>query len=682
MPIFLKQHILEVDIEKYPTHFEPHKGSLTIGDLHANPVKLMYSLLRHGVLKFKNEETAAEDYDDFVKLYHDSNNITTYEFEGERPYSYADLIFQISDAENKLQNAINGNKYRPSFKELLSGIGIEIDEINDKTDLNNLREQIKETQTNIETQLKAIIHSSDEEQIKKLTAEQKNAKNALNRIDEFEEQLNRLNKYKSGAENLKQKIIAEFPPIKDKFNNFLSKLEVKDKGLLRLIGDELADRGHNDFFMLRLMQFLHGKDINFNVTISNHSNEFVTYFESLNGTGEQSKIVTDDESPSIASLKALIDAGIISIEELDTIVKDIYFPSLKAIDYQIIKGEPPKIRLFTHAPVRFDTIEKIANTFGIDYQDSDVYALAATIDAINARVQKELKKGTLNAFLKLEEGVRPDKMLSEEVEETPLLYLIWNRWDEDKDRDDTARPDKKEGESAYDIEYYHGHDTFISNSPHIFNTDNSIGKKSSTAEDITNYQNRCTTLKNPSLSEKDKKMYTDVVKGFDYTVFLSEYKPLSFWDKYAFTRGIKNFFMNLFGSKKEKTELPEIQRVGIDPLAPPAYEAPIGEHQIENAVSSEHAWQHGGHPAQNPVETPEMQLEATSSQTGATNLKSGSDKMEKNTWAKATPIHPHVSDSAETPPPTTGEVKAQLHHFKKSQETASETTPLIPPFKP
>ncbi|HHS7962876.1 TPA: Dot/Icm T4SS effector WipA, partial [Legionella pneumophila] len=69
-----------IDIYNYPNEFEDNLGSISLGDLHGNAIKLIHFLFRHKIIKFKTEiinfheayqqfVTIYEQYDDMVQEY-------------------------------------------------------------------------------------------------------------------------------------------------------------------------------------------------------------------------------------------------------------------------------------------------------------------------------------------------------------------------------------------------------------------------------------------------------------------------------------------------------------------------------------------------------------------------------------------------------------------------------------
>ncbi len=483
---FIRQRIHDVNIEKYPQSFEPHQGSMTVGDLHGNPVKLIYSLIRHNAVKFKEGINPEQAYDEFVALYNESGNITTINGNNQE-----EIGSKIRSLEISIQRAVEGNKTSTSFPPLsilLEKIGTSSADLSSGgvAHINGLIDekiqQVIPAASTLDTEIVSLNLKLKENSDDPLVTEWTEKLAILTDLQKAQIRMASVSKdqaevavQKENIEKLNIQVKENFPDIIARFNAFLDKLEVDRKpGLIRLIGDELADRGKNDYFMLAFMNYLKEKDVNFKITISNHSNEFITFNE-----GVQSEVVSSYDRPSLAGLKLLLDNDIVSKATMDGWVNNAYTPNLKAIDYQLADGNPPTIRLFTHAPVRFDIIEKIANKLGVGYQDGTANDLAHTIDSINAALAEHIQAGTIHTLCTISPDIDPAGLSPQEIEEHPLVYLIWNRWNSTVDQDETARPAEKKGffdVTRYNLEYYHGHDGAFSKSPHVFNLDNGIGK--------------------------------------------------------------------------------------------------------------------------------------------------------------------------------------------------------------
>jgi hypothetical protein len=245
------------------------------------------------------------------------------------------------------------------------------------------------------------------------------------------------------------------------FKQFIEQLEIEDKKtLIRLIGDEFADRGFNDYFTLILLKLVSqdGAKIH-NILISNHGLEFIAFYEHYLKTGEfraQGTTLNGEFVRSLQGLQTLIRIGLVSADEIINIVNTVYKPALKLIDYTL---NEEGINLFTHAPVRFDVIKRAAARLGVVYDDSTKEALAGTIEQINAKFGEMVANNTVHEHFNAADHT------------CPLTEIIWNRWDDSQDIDE-ARPAFHNG---YKMSFYHGHDPYESKYPHVFNMDSGFG---------------------------------------------------------------------------------------------------------------------------------------------------------------------------------------------------------------
>ena len=141
---------------------------------------------------------------------------------------------------------------------------------------------------------------------------------------------------------------------------FLSQLQVRRrKTLVRLIGDELADRGSNDWITLLLMQYLSRERVEVVILISNHSQEFVSALESYatKNKFEAKNDVMDKQKTSFVGLKLLLDEKLVAMKEVMQLVNSYYQPMLRIMDYSL---HPEGIRIYTHAPISLEVVRHIA----------------------------------------------------------------------------------------------------------------------------------------------------------------------------------------------------------------------------------------------------------------------------------------------------------------------------------
>ena len=192
-------------------------------------------------------------------------------------------------------------------------------------------------------------------------------------------------------------------------------------------------------------------------------------------------------------------AAVHCLSQVIALVETAYKPTLKLVDYTLT---PSGVRLFTHAPTRFDVLESLACLLRVVYDASTREDLARTLDKIHTKFVAgyrstnrvhELCGGEavpkcdaalpwpIIAFYSLSLTFHclstafcsPGRMTPDEQQRFPAHYVLWNRWREE-DETAGARPAMVNG---YTVEYMHGHDPFQSELAHVVNLDTSCGKE-------------------------------------------------------------------------------------------------------------------------------------------------------------------------------------------------------------
>lgn len=264
------------------------------------------------------------------------------------------------------------------------------------------------------------------------------------------------------------------------FLKLLNGLVVRDNPpLVRLIGDELADRGFNDIFILAILRHLTKNKVRLNILLSNHADEFITSYEC---DLRPSKDPILKQFVSHAVMDYMIhDLEIGSEDEINKIINDCYKPTLRLIDYSL---NDEGISLFTHAPVAFYAIKNAAERLGVVYDDATKENLAKTIDAINLKFKQDyvFNHKVHQLTSKPEDVPRVDLNLIDDVVKRRVdmtgTYLIWNRWSIEQEQLE-LRPEKING---YKVHYVHGHDGFQSVKDHVINLDTACGQNSPLVE--------------------------------------------------------------------------------------------------------------------------------------------------------------------------------------------------------
>lgn len=241
------------------------------------------------------------------------------------------------------------------------------------------------------------------------------------------------------------------------------------KNLVRLIGDEVCDRSGSDAFVLMILQKLNVAKIPVNILSSNHGNEFLQAFENDFKCFKSKRVHMYGQDSSLVNLGLLVEADVITKDKLIELVKTVYLPTLRLIDYSIDK-ENNRITLYTHAPVGLETIEALAKKFKVAYSDESVTSLADTIEKINCAfaykvaTKKVCEFSDINAI---------DKTQITDIDtDHPLVRVMWHRGYKDCDL-----PTTKNGYKLHYVHGHHGHgEVPEAYKSFIFSCDNVLGK--------------------------------------------------------------------------------------------------------------------------------------------------------------------------------------------------------------
>lgn len=232
------------------------------------------------------------------------------------------------------------------------------------------------------------------------------------------------------------------------FEKIVQRAEIIPGKNITLVGDELADRGNNDFFTLSVFKKMSASELNFDILVSNHSLEFLRFYEYKAASPFTNRILP---ITSLDGLIKTINDGCIAKPSIDDMVLEHYLPRLKAISYTI-SPETHDVTLFTHAPIGLETIEQLAIRYDIVYQDRTRDDLINTIDKINAAFLTELRDGRfVEKFYGQMDGLRDahSKLPFSYPIDSPFYRLVWTR---ELDKHTKTNPS-----GDYQVRFVHGH---------------------------------------------------------------------------------------------------------------------------------------------------------------------------------------------------------------------------------
>lgn len=261
------------------------------------------------------------------------------------------------------------------------------------------------------------------------------------------------------------------------FNRIIDEgLTLKNPTLIRLIGDEVGDRGQNDYFILKILEKLRKNNLDVEIMMSNHGVELVHALEKLEDRDGVLKRTTlgNCHARSLDNMEMLRKRGLISQEEIIELVDEAYKPCLKALSYSLHPSKD-EITLYSHAAIDIKLINYLATKLKVDYNDATAKELAQTIDAINEKIQTHVQNGTLNKLYSEEQLLSGYHQCSIDASKYPLEFMMWNRRYE---KDIGAPINRLPMYKGYKVNYVHGHDShdLYDGKAHILNLDNDLGK--------------------------------------------------------------------------------------------------------------------------------------------------------------------------------------------------------------
>jgi hypothetical protein len=240
--------------------------------------------------------------------------------------------------------------------------------------------------------------------------------------------------------------------------NSIKKGSGGDNRLIRLIGDELADRGSNDYFTLLLLDKMNDLQLNYEIIWSNHGQFFIEYYQEdqtlTSKSREHIEHILKPQAHSLIKLMELTQRYEYIKNEVKTMVEKSYKPYLKAMTYT--EEADTHLTLYTHAVAGPKEIEILARELNAKYDDSTISALKETIDDINKKFRENfVNQGRVVDFP------------GEDRDDT----FIWRRF---SNVPNSNRPHKYNG---YTLSYVHGHDKEDARKEHIHNLDkdNTLG---------------------------------------------------------------------------------------------------------------------------------------------------------------------------------------------------------------
>lgn len=224
------------------------------------------------------------------------------------------------------------------------------------------------------------------------------------------------------------------PALQETFRKTLDEAIISkenSQGLLRLLGDEIADRCGCDLLTLYFLEFLKKNNIQYRIMLSNHGYEAIHNLEENSrfkghciGTGAESS----EENPfiqSLLSLQKVMDCKHISREKVEGLFSTCYFPHLACIDYSLSKDN--QLTWYTHSYTTLHTLARLAKDFKIPEAETiltgNLDAQIAVLDAVQEKFTQIVKDRHISSFVRIGSVGKPWN-----AHWSPLGWMIWTRF--------------------------------------------------------------------------------------------------------------------------------------------------------------------------------------------------------------------------------------------------------------
>jgi len=262
----------------------------------------------------------------------------------------------------------------------------------------------------------------------------------------------------------------EVIPNIEKIIQIISECTVSKKPRLRLIGDEMADRGVSDLFILMILKKLHRHQVPYQILLSNHGLCFLSLFFGWVNHPEPKNWILNPEF-SFKGLKYAVDMGVYSLDVMKAHVQNVYLPFLEVIDYSLCPIEQ-RITIYSHAAIGLADVASLAVYCNVEMRSRTIRELASTIE--NIKYEFKQKKFEQLCQLLGEVTQQTDERGAFELLKHVINSVLWKIcWNRDYSPQCLQRIKYI---NDYQLRYVHGHDHEYSKDAHCISLDGSLGK--------------------------------------------------------------------------------------------------------------------------------------------------------------------------------------------------------------
>ena len=230
--------------------------------------------------------------------------------------------------------------------------------------------------------------------------------------------------------------------------------------LVRLIGDETADRGQCDYYVLLILDKLSREHQPLEILASNHGLEFIFATEAYQPQmkGLFPRYLSSLHCRSLINLNYfLTEKKWINPDLLFEMINRCYKPQILSYTFN---EKTKNLAIFSHAPIDLHTIKLLAERLQAPINMSDPKGLMTTINHINTMFYNGfVSKNKVTQLINHHAFHHGYTHYTQLTKDSSIEFTLWNRDYTILHRDKASIHKQFPGLSDINIDFYHGHDS-------------------------------------------------------------------------------------------------------------------------------------------------------------------------------------------------------------------------------
>jgi len=220
-------------------------------------------------------------------------------------------------------------------------------------------------------------------------------------------------------------------PLGDELKGLLDSINIKgppEAPNVRLLGDELSDRGKNDGITIELLKKLSVAQPNFEIMMSNHSIEFL---REMSGLGNDLDFMGQANSShpikGVMGKKDKTEADVKAMQDVNAFIRETYLKHLKLVS--VTRQSDGRPVVFTHAPTEPKIVYEAAKALGVAIGECDTQEkIEKNIIVCSGRINQEYTRKVREAVAKPSAaGNILESNMSSDAEPNAIADIFWKR---------------------------------------------------------------------------------------------------------------------------------------------------------------------------------------------------------------------------------------------------------------